>query len=63
MDGGQSLRRVAMREGLHKDPRKFVSSYLISEKDVDIFKHNVKPRAPRKKNDVRVYCMLSLSPT
>jgi len=57
MDGGQSLRRVAMREGLHEDPRKFSSSYLISEEDVDVFKHDVKPRAPRKKTNVRICCI------
>ncbi|KIM74378.1 hypothetical protein PILCRDRAFT_828356 [Piloderma croceum F 1598] len=51
MDGGQSLRRVAMREDLHEDPRTFASSYLIGEEDVDRFKHDVKPRPPRKKKN------------
>jgi len=56
MDGGQSLRCVAMREDLHEDPRTFTSSYLIGEEDVDRFKHDVKPRPPRKKkNNVRRY--------
>jgi hypothetical protein len=58
MDGGQSLRRVAMREDLHEDPRTFSSNYLISEEDVDVFKHDVKPRAPHKKKDVSKHCML-----
>ena len=49
MDGGQSLRRVAMREDFEEDPHVFNSSYLISEEDVDRFKYDVKPRAPREK--------------
>jgi len=49
MDGGQSLRRVAMWEDLEEDPRVFNSSYLISEEEVDKFKHDVKPRARRTK--------------
>jgi hypothetical protein len=57
MDGGQSLRRVAMRNDLHEDPRKFSSSYLISEEEVNIFKDDVKPRAPRKKKDVSEHCI------
>jgi hypothetical protein len=47
-----------MREGLHEDPRKFASSYLISEEDVDVFKHDVKPRAQPKKKNVRKHCIL-----
>lgn len=53
MDGGQSLRRVAMREDRHEDPRTFASSYLISEEDVDKFKNDVKPRPRKKKTNVR----------
>jgi hypothetical protein len=52
-----------MREGLHEDPRKFASSYLISEEDVDVFKHDVKPRAQPKKKNVRKHCILSWSLT
>ncbi|KIM78415.1 hypothetical protein PILCRDRAFT_11129 [Piloderma croceum F 1598] len=46
MDGGQSLRQVAMQEDLEEDLHVFDSSYLISEEDVDQFKHDVKLRAP-----------------
>lgn len=55
MDGGQSLRRVAMRDDRHEDPRKYASKYLLSEEEVDVFKHDVKARAPRKKKKVRLW--------
>jgi hypothetical protein len=41
-----------MCETLHKDSYKFISTYLISEEDVNIFQHNIKPRGPCKKKDV-----------
>ena len=46
-----------MREDLQEDLRTFESSYLISEVDVDKFKHDVKPRAPRTKKKVGGPCM------
>jgi Kyakuja-Dileera-Zisupton transposase len=49
MDGNQSQKRVAMREELEEDPREFNSDYYIKEKDVDVFKNDVKPRPPKKK--------------
>ncbi|KAI0058312.1 hypothetical protein BV25DRAFT_1902184 [Artomyces pyxidatus] len=51
VDGGQSLKRVRLREGLEADPRTFNSSYYISETDVDRFKLDVKARAPKKKKE------------
>lgn len=55
MDGGQSLHRVAMRDNHHEDPHKYASKYLLFEEEVDVFKHNVKARAPRKKKKVRLW--------
>lgn len=53
MDGRQSLCRVAMREDRHEDQHMYTSKYLLSEGEVDVFKYDVKPRAPRKKKKVQ----------
>ena len=49
LDGNQSLKWVCLREGLDADPRKFHSDYYLSENDVNVFQHDIKPRKSKTK--------------
>jgi hypothetical protein len=48
-DGNQSMRRADLRAGAHEDPRRFKSSYHLSEDEVNVFQHDVKPRPKKAK--------------
>jgi hypothetical protein len=52
MDGGQSCRRVDVREGLDEDPRAFETDYFMSEAAVNVFKNDIKARPYKKKTVV-----------
>lgn len=49
-DGNQSLKRADLRSGVYEDPRRFDSSYHLSEEKVDVFKYDIKPRGNKAKD-------------
>ena len=49
IDGNQSLKRADLRAGAHEDPRRFQSSYHLSEEKVDVFKYDIKPWGNKSK--------------
>ena len=60
IDGNQSLKRADLRAGAHEDPRRFQSSYHLSEEKVDVFKYDIKPRGNKSK-EVRT-CLYQIIP-
>lgn len=49
-DGNQSLKRADLCSGVYEDPRRFDSSYHLSEEKVDVFKYDIKPRGNKAKD-------------
>lgn len=60
LDGNQSLKRADVRAGAQEDPRRFHSSYHLSEEDVDVFKYDIKPRADKSSKEVSTSCYVNV---
>jgi hypothetical protein len=50
------MKRADLRAGAHEDLRQFKSSYHLSEDQVNVFQHDVKPRPRKAKVCPCIYC-------